>query len=604
MIKHFSTVDLNLGIMCEDNICPLPDVDDPEKPMEDKSCQVAGGSYIECQNQVLGETFELVGTPFTLNYLSSRTTGYKAAYTLLIPLTGQTVIPQLQRVDLEIEIAGHIERHSSSPGPNETYKFTWGGLDSYGRKLNGTHPVSVAIGYVYKAVYSTTIVFGDYPSSSMSIAAMEIIRWKYWSGRLGEWDSLGQGIAGWNLSTHHVYDPSGRTVYLGTGERRNQVAIGPSIDTVVGKFPSGCVDECPAIEAVLDSPFGIVAAANGGYYIADTGNQSIRYIDPQGIIHTVAGTFEAGFSGDGGPATQARLYHPMDVTIGLDGSLYIADTYNSRIRRVGLDGIITTVAGGGDPDMYDWGDNGPATEAYLSQPTGVAIGLDGSIFIAEIGHHAIRRVDPSGIIHTIAGLGYQLYNGDDIPALEAGLSYPYAVEVGPDGSVYIADSANRRIRRIGLDGIISTVAGNGIADYSGDGGLATEASLYYPKDVVISSNGEIFIADSFEYIVRMVDRDGIITAFAGFGGAGTANDGGLATKACTFTPHGLALTSDGALLITELTFGDVRKVAPQYPGFSLSDVVMPAEDGSQLYVFLSSGRHVSTLNALTGANSI
>ena len=185
--------------------------------------------------------------------------------------------------------------------------------------------------------------------------------------------------------------------------------------------------------------------------------------------------------GDGGPATQATTHRPQGIAVGPDGSLYIADSYNHRIRRVGPDGIITTVAGTDVPGFG--GDGGPATQATLDYPQGIAVGPDGSLYIADSGNNRIRRVGPDGIITTVAGTdGSQGFGGDGGPATQARLAGPWGIAFGPDGSLYIADSGNQRIRRVGPDGIITTVAGTGQSGFSGDGGPATQARLIGPGE--------------------------------------------------------------------------------------------------------------------------
>ena len=250
----------------------------------------------------------------------------------------------------------------------------------------------------------------------------------------------------------------------------------------------------------------------------------------------------SGVSGDGGPATQAQLNYPTEVAVGPDGSLYFVDY--GRVRRVSPDGIITTAAGGGNP-ADGLGDGGPATQARLIDPHEIAFGPDGSLYIADSGNHRIRRVGPDGIITTVAGNGGYSFSGDGGPATQAQLNYPCGVAVGPDGSLYIGDSGNCRVRVVSPDGIITTAAGNGGYSFSGDGGPATQADLRSPFSVAVGPGGSLYIADNW--------------------------------------------------------YGRIRRVASPMPGVSVSDVLIPSEDGQELYQFTSSGRHLRTLDALTGA---
>src|SRR5262249_8824576 len=203
-------------------------------------------------------------------------------------------------------------------------------------------------------------------------------------------------------------------------------------------------DGGPATQAQLGFPAKVAVAPDGSLYIADLLN--IRRVGPDGLITTAAGNGTFGYSGDGGPALQAQLRFPIGVAVAPDGSLYIADTYNNRIRRVAPDGLITTVAGNGTNGSG--GDGGPAIQAQLNEPFGIAVGPDGSLYIAERQNSRIRRVSPDGIITTIVGDGTFGYSGDSGPAFQAHLDSPYDVAIGPDGSLYIADVGNNRIRRV------------------------------------------------------------------------------------------------------------------------------------------------------------
>ena len=241
-------------------------------------------------------------------------------------------------------------------------------------------------------------------------------------------------------------------------------------------------------------------APDGSLYIADSTNNRIRRVDPDGIITTVAGSYYQGdFSGDGGPATEARLNSPNDVAVGPDGSLYISDYYNNRIRRVDPNGIITTVAGNGGTG--DSGDGGLATNAEVGGPRGIAVGPDGSLYISH--SNRIRRVNPAGIITTVAGNGTIGIGGDGGPAVDAQLNYPCGVDIAPDGVIYIADTDNHRIRRVGLDGIITTIAGS-YEGYGGDGGPATSARLKNPGDVAVGPDGSIYVADRENQRIRQI----------------------------------------------------------------------------------------------------
>src|SRR5579862_4984318 len=213
----------------------------------------------------------------------------------------------------------------------------------------------------------------------------------------------------------------------------------------------------------------------------------------QGIITTFAGNGNQGFSGDGGPATSASLAYPVTVAVDVSGTLFIADNDNNRIRKVSAGGTITTVAGNGTAGFT--GDGGQATSASLDHPYGIAVDVFGNLFIADSHNNRIRKVSASGIITTVAGGGFPGFSGDGGPATSASLFYPATVAVDASGNLFIADSGNSRIRKVSADGKITTVAGSGTAGFSGDDGSATSASFAGPLGVAVDVAGDIFIAD-------------------------------------------------------------------------------------------------------------
>ncbi|MFE9898614.1 hypothetical protein ACFYPT_40440, partial [Streptomyces sp. NPDC005529] len=274
-----------------------------------------------------------------------------------------------------------------------------------------------------------------------------------------------------------------------------------AMSTLTGTTESGYTgDGGPAHHATLHIPDGVAVRSDGTVCIADTYNHRIRRVAADGIITTLAGTGEHGFSGDGGSAHKAALAAPEAVAAGADGMVYIADTLNHRVRRIAADGIITTLAGTGQNDFG--GDGGPAHRSLLRYPQGVAAGPDGVVYIADTLNQRVRRITADGIITTLAGTGQNGCGGDGRPAHQATLSAPRSVAVGPDGTVYIADTFNHRIRRITADGIITTLAGTGQNGFGGDGGPAHQATLSAPRSVAVGPDGTVYIADTFNHRIR------------------------------------------------------------------------------------------------------
>jgi sugar lactone lactonase YvrE len=272
----------------------------------------------------------------------------------------------------------------------------------------------------------------------------------------------------------------------------------------------------------------------------------------------VAGNGSSGFSGDGGPATSARLNNPHGVAVDAAGNVYIADSANHRIRRVAPNGTITTVAGNGSTSYN--GEGIPAVQASLAYPKGVELAPDGSLYVGDANHHRVRRFVPGGTISTVAGSGTSGYSGDGGPATAASLRFPRNVAFGPDGSFFITDDSNFVVRRVSPAGVITTVAGTGTAGYSGDGGPATSAQLREVRDVAVDSAGNLYIADEQNHRIRRVSAAGTMTTFAGTGTSGFSGDGGAPNAARVAGPRGVEVTPAGEVLIGDTGNHRIRRV--------------------------------------------
>jgi uncharacterized protein (TIGR03437 family) len=322
-----------------------------------------------------------------------------------------------------------------------------------------------------------------------------------------------------------------------------------------------------ATSASLSGPSTVVVDGSGNILIADGGNNRIRKVSPSGIITTVAGGGNGGL-GDGGPATEAWLADPCCVAVDGSGNLFISS--NQRIREVSASGIITTVVGGNDIGIYGGfsGDGGPAASAELYNPLGVAVDGSGNLFIADWGNNRIRKVSSNGIITTVAGNGLPGFSGDNVPATSTALSSPRRVAVDGSGNLFIADTGNQRIRKVSASGIITTVAGNGnggtSGGFSGDGGLAIYASLYNPTGVAVDGSGNLFIADTGNNRIRKVSASGTITTVVGGGSADPSTDG-PATSASLYNPNGIAVDVSGNLFIADTDWGRIREAPAPVP---------------------------------------
>jgi DNA-binding transcriptional LysR family regulator/sugar lactone lactonase YvrE len=368
-----------------------------------------------------------------------------------------------------------------------------------------------------------------------------------------------------------------------------RVAAGGVITTFAGTGRAGYSgDGGPATAANLYSPWGVATDASGNLYIADSNNNRIRKVSPGGTITSVAGNGYGRFLGDGGPATSAQFSVPFGVAVDRSGNLYIGDYFNHRIRKVKVDGTIATVAGNG-AGLSD--DGTPATAAQVYDPEGVAADRFGNVYVAEAGNHRIRKISPAGAITTVAGDGSYGYSGDGSPATSAQLYNPHAVAVDASGTLYIADSFNYRIRMVSPGGVISTIAGTGRYGFSGDGGPATSAQISLPMSVSVDAAGNLYLADQANHRIRKVTPGGVISNVAGNGSSGYSGDGGPATAAQLYYPQSVAADASGNLFIADMYNHRIRKISTAgiittvagagTPGYSgLQSMVALAELGS------------------------
>jgi uncharacterized protein (TIGR03437 family) len=438
------------------------------------------------------------------------------------------------------------------------------------------------------------------------------------------------GIAVDNLGNLYVADRDASVV--------RRISAAGIIATVAGTGVAGYSgDGGVATAAQLNQPAGLAVDGNGNLYVADAGNNCIRQV-AGGNIATVAGTGNPGYTGDGGLATSAGLNGPEGVAVDASGNLYIADTIDDRVRKVAPDGTITTIAGTGFSAVYGsiydetgvsttTGDNGPAASAAVVLPTDVAVDRSGNLYIADYGNGRIRvvsksiintiagrldgipptigqaalsvsfsgptgvaadnsgnvyfaegsigtgsglaggdyriwKVTPTGVLQAAAGTGVESYSGDGGASAFAQLNQPASVAVDAFGTLYFADSRNHRIRRIRTNGAIDTVAGNGSAGFSGDGASAVAAQLNQPMGVAVDSSGNLVIADTGNNRIRRVSSNGTITTIAGNGNASFFGDGGPAVRASVHAPQGVALDRSGDVLIADTLNQRIRRITP------------------------------------------
>ncbi len=628
----------------------------PRKPEPKKPCKT-GGSIIACQSQLLGEQIPVVGTSYSLVYSSDRVPGFTESRTLDIPITGDSWPASLERVDLEIAVAGRSFREIFTAQNNLEYRFTWDGLDAYGRAVPGLTPVIYQVCSTYPGIYySVQDEFanafnrlGGGPNSGITSVQMgrNILLCVQQGAVLGGLPEE-VGIApGWSLDRHHFWDAGARVLHLGNGDK---LALSELYGTILYLSRRGnhAVTEGPAAEVdfplhhlnLAISPSGelYVSSASGTYYSQNRGHVIFR-IDGQGMIHLVAGRpGYRGYSGDGGPATEAQLDDPGSMAFGPDGSLFFYDggriAGTRRVRKIDPEGIITTVAGGGT-DTSSFPDGVPALGATLGDGSlgrdvsQLDVGVDGSLYLVLRNYACIRRVGTDGLISTVAGIcrtgGAAPYWGDGGPATEAVLPNVGGLAVAADGSFYL--TTVNTVRKVTPDGLISTVAGmtpeattGFTSGFSGDGGPGTEALLSAPRALSLADDGTLYIADTGNNRIRRLQPNGIITTVAGNGAAvGVPTGGEIARLAPLPYLFDLTVGGDGSTLyVSSYSYTGFSSAGDQYgnqyAGSSIiqvgprrvqvlqqDDLVVPSEDGGELYVFDYNGRHLQTLNAVTGA---
>lgn len=392
-----------------------------------------------------------------------------------------------------------------------------------------------------------------------------------------------------NTPTSVAVDPTGNVYFVDLYNARVRVVSSGTINTVAGNgsvFYSG--DGGAAENAIMSAPEA-VAYSSSGLYIADTNNQRVRQIGLDGTISTVVGTGTVGFAGDGGAASNAEIAYPSALAVDASGFLYIADSGNQRVRKV-VNGTINTIAGNGSTGYS--GDGGSATNAALNSPSGLAVDSAGNVYISDYGNNVVRMVTPGGIISTIAGNGSPGYSGDGGMATSAQLNGPLGLAVDASGNLYIADSGNHVVRMVNSSGIISTFAGAGVIGNMGNGGLAVSAQLATPFGLAIDSNGNVYISDSGTDQIRIVNPAGVIQVIAGTGTSGYSGDNGPALQAQFNIVAGIALDPLGNLYVADEGNNVVRMLTVAAPApsagaltNSASNVIGPVTPGESVTIY-------------------
>jgi uncharacterized protein (TIGR03437 family) len=379
------------------------------------------------------------------------------------------------------------------------------------------------------------------------------------SGCLGDPIPINPQLAGMAI------DAAGNLLVADEGADR-VVSVTPSgsVTVVAGNLCNGTTnDGGPATNAAV-YPAAVATDASGSFYIADRGNGKIRKVAANGTISTLAGNGGPFFSGDGGPAT-AALLSVGGIAADSAGNVYVSDSQTSRVRKIASNGTISTIAGIGTAGFS--GDGGPASSAQLNVPAGIAVDSGGNVYVADYQNQRVRKISGGGTIATVAGSGVAGFSGDGGPATQANLNGPVSVAVDSSGNLWIADSGNNRVRKVSSQGTIATVVGNGQFGEGGNGGPAVNASIDMTVNIAVDTAANLYLAEYNEDRIRKVGTDGVINLFAGGGFTGSGSngyggDGGPATMSQISTPSGLAVDSSGNLFIADCGDNRVREVTP------------------------------------------
>ncbi len=561
-VDHFSRFDLNWGFGFPGDAEVPPWLAALAGLFDTPDC--AEGSVLRIDNRTLGEAVAVPGTGYALFYQSDRAAGGQRR-TLDVEVAGATVPASLKHIDVSFFIAGQRHEEQLPPEALSRFRYAWNGRDAFGRPLQGAQSFELKIGYAYDGDYTSNensngASFAEPGSIRLtgSKTRQEVVIERTTKGKLGGWDARAYGLGGFSLDVHHAYDTAGRTLYYGDGRQRSAETIPPLVtDVFAGTDLQGS-------EPFVRSDGTLLFVWEGVIYRFEAG-QAVPF---------AGGGSPADGRGDGGPATEALLGGAGDLTEGPDGSIYF---WSDGMRRVDPSGRIETVVGGGDQFILREGQL--ATESDPITPSGLAVSADGIVYFSERADSEVWRVNREQRLEHVAGGNA---DGEARPATNADVFDPAGLAFGPGGELFLAVEGRDVVRRIDVDGLIHTVAGiSGDPGRDGDGGPATAARVNDPRDLAFDRQGNLIIAQ-VDGNLRIVGVDGNIDTLVDVG-----------------TGPDITVAPDGSIY-AGISGGDIVKVAPSLPGASFDDVIIAAEDGSEVYRFDPNGRHLATVDSVSG----
>lgn len=583
-VQHFSIWDFNLPYGLPPGAAPPPAVN-PEQSIELDSDDTTNcdGCVIQPQAESLGEDLALTGVPFGLHYRSDRMSGANRAARATITLSDAALPSGVLTIGLDVSIGGqHLSKHFDA-APNLKYTYVWDGKDAYGRPMVGTHAANIRVSYTFLASYFRSredfdASFGSVAAGGISIGISQpgggggegnihrppaprfVTVARQYTVYLSGAKPTAPSIGGWSLTQHHFYDTGGRILYTGDGGRQSAENIGLIVERVAGGGSASAVD-IPATATNISLSFPTVST-DGEIYLYSASRDAILKVDQQGILrHVINFAFDV-----------------TDMDFGPDGSLYVAA---GKIYKLNTSNQLSVFAGGGTG-----GDGSLATQAAVATVY-IDVGPDGSVYFTQTSCYTgerIRKVAPDGIMNTFLVLS----SGPDNCNALGGIA------MAPDGTLYIARRAGRSVTKYTTKGEHVTFVAGALAR-SGDGGPASQARTAFPIDVAVGPDGTVFIEDSG--ILRAVTPDGIINTIAGGGTVGAnAAEGGPA-RLMSRPASSISVDSDGFVYDAVVR---VRRYKPAFSEFTPTTFTIVSGDGSELYTFAPSGRHLTTKDAFTG----
>lgn len=611
-LSHLSTVDLNWQSQCAGGNCQPPNVGPAVADEKDEDPCKKDGSIIECQSQVLGETVGIVGTGLAASYRSDRVPGRTSRFTLEIPVTGATVPGNVTAVEMVVDVAGQTFRQTFSAAPNQVHTFTWDGRDAYGRLANGPRKARARVAHRFAANYTvpagSTRSFGlpgqsgTGTSFEINPARQDVALWKtVYDGMLGGYDARAFDMGGWTLSAHHRLDPSSGVVSFGDG---TQQSIGGTAGSLSSLLPP-------------DYSINDMAVAANGDLILSTIDQIWRWSPRTGVIRHIAGAGGPGFSGDGGPAQTALFDGVGGVAIDRLDNIYVADTQNNRIRKIGSDGIIRTIAGDGTAGFDGY--TGVAFRSKFNDPVDVAVDSAGVIYVSDRGNHMIRKIYPDqnapggyGLVITVVGNNTPTMPviSDGLPGISSRLHNVKEMALSADDTLYFVANGRNIWRLEGdyvhnvFDCSSTPLSYSSLEVIGGSPTTCRHRSVYGDSDyirIAIDRAGVLYLADLLLDTVLRIGRDGVAQHAAGLGlpswAPGRAIFGPPLEFAGGLTSVGLG--QDGTVYL-----GSYDGLFQMLGTTQAQATDVPSRDGGKMYRFDPQGRHLETVDTVTGITEV